>query len=94
MFHSLRYSTLPDDIEVDVCVVDLALCQVVVQGDAVVEVRQWQIHVCVVGCIHGDTPDAAPTRKQEIPAGHWRQEDQDEDGEGDINSVTYKIWSI
>ena len=80
MFYSLCYCNLPDDIKVDVSVVDLAPSQVVVECDAVVEVRQWQIHVCVVGRIHGDATDAVPTRKQEVPAWYWRQEDQDEDG--------------
>ena len=80
MFHSLSPCDLPDDIEVDVRVVDLAPGQVVVEGDAVVEVWQWQIHVCVVGRIHGDATDAGSTRKQEVPAWYWRQEDQDADG--------------
>ena len=73
-------SDIPDDIEVDVGVVDLVPSHVVVKGNAVVQTRQGQIDICIVRSIHGDATDAPPTRKQQIPARDWRVEDMGEDG--------------
>jgi hypothetical protein len=61
---------IPDNIQEHICVVDLSIYTIIVQGDDIVELRNRDMHICVITGVQGDTPNGASAREQQI--GLWR----------------------
>lgn len=61
----------PDDIQRDVCVVEFSIYTVVVQGDDVVQLRDGDVDIRVVGGVQGDATDADTVRKEQVRLGHF-----------------------
>ena len=57
---------IPDNIQEHICVIDLAIHAVVVQGDDIVELGDRYMHIRVVAGVQGDTPDGAAAREEQV----------------------------
>ena len=61
---------IPDEICLYVCVVDPIPGIVIVNGNHIVEIRQWQKHIGPVWQVEGNTSNTATTRKQNVLIWH------------------------
>lgn len=57
---------IPDNIQEHICVIDLSIHTVIVQGDDIVELRDRDMHVCVVAGVQGDTPDGSAAGEEQV----------------------------
>lgn len=60
---------IPDNIQEHVCVIDLPVHAVIVQGDDIVQLGNWDVHVRVVTGIQRDTPDGASAGEEQVGLG-------------------------
>lgn len=55
---------LPDNIKKYICVVNLAIHTIIVQGNDIVQLRDRYVHICVVTGVQRDTTDGSTAREK------------------------------